>query len=387
VSRPRARVTVIFGTRPEAIKLAPVVLALKRADRVSCRVCNTGQHREMLDGVLGAFGIRPDADLGLMRPKQSLAGLTARLVTSIDGELAEHPPNLVIVQGDTSTTLCGALAAFYRRIPVAHVEAGLRTGSLEAPWPEEANRVLTSRIASIHFAPTRANRTNLLREGIPADRVLVTGNTVIDALLLTLDRLRERRPEGLEWADPWLDGGPPRPLVLITSHRRESFRGGIEAVCQAIAILSARFPDVQFIYSVHRNPNVRQPVRTILGSKRRKNVHLIEPLPYLPFIYLMSQATVILTDSGGIQEEAPSLGKPVLVMREQTERPEAVEAGTAVLVGTRTEDICAEVGSFLGSGENRRNPARQGNPFGDGRAADRIIEGCLAFLGKSEGWT
>ncbi|MFI5181874.1 MAG: non-hydrolyzing UDP-N-acetylglucosamine 2-epimerase [Thermoanaerobaculia bacterium] len=379
------RITVVFGTRPEAIKLAPVVLALRKVQGVCCRICVTGQHREMLDQVLNVFEIRPDADLKIMRQRQALAALTARLVKSIDKELAEHRPDLTIVQGDTSTTLCGALAAFYRRIPVAHVEAGLRTGTLEAPWPEEANRVLTSRIASLHFAPTEANRRNLLREGIPAERVLVTGNTVIDALFMALERMGGKQPAGLEWADPWLDRGRSRPLVLITSHRREGFGEGIRSICKAIAILSAHFPEVEFVFPVHLNPNVRRPVRRILSGRKRTNVHLIEPLPYLPFVYLMSRATVILTDSGGIQEEAPSLGIPVLVLREQTERPEAVEAGTATLVGTGTERLCKEVAPFLMGEKKYPDILRGESPFGDGHAADRIVEGCLAFLGRRDG--
>ncbi len=379
-----ARITVLLGTRPEAIKLAPVVMALRKAPGVRCRVCVTAQHREMLDQVLEEFGIRPEADLGIMRRRQSLAALTAKLVRGIDRELAEHRPDLAIVQGDTSTTLCGALAAFYRRIPVAHVEAGLRTGTLEAPWPEEANRAMTSRIAVLHFAPTEANRRNLLREGVPPERVLVTGNTVIDALFMALERLGESRPECLKWLDAGQDDSRSKPLVLITSHRREGFGEGIRSICEAIAILSDRFPHVRFVYPVHLNPNVRRPVRRMLGAKTRRNVHLIEPLPYLPFVHLMTRATLILTDSGGIQEEAPSLGKPVLVMRERTERPEAVEAGTALLVGTGTERLCHEVASFLTSDERQREGGRLRNPYGDGHAADRIVEACLTFLGKSD---
>ena len=381
----RSRITVVFGTRPEAIKLAPVVLALGREPGMSCRVCVTGQHREMLDQVLKVFGIRPDADLNVMRRNQSLATLTARLVASLEKELRAHRPDLLIVQGDTSTTFCGALAAFYRKIPIAHVEAGLRTGTLDMPWPEEANRVLTSRLASLHFAPTELNRRNLLEEGVREDRILVTGNTVIDALFLALKRLDRARPRGLEWADACLGRGDSRGMVLITSHRRETFGAGFESICKAVAILAARFSAVQFVFPVHLNPNVRTPVKKLLGGERLRNVHLIEPVPYLQFVYLMRMATVILTDSGGIQEEAPSLGKPVLVMRETTERPEAVEAGTATLVGTETGRICDEVSRCLaGEGKGRDIPGRK-NPYGDGRAAARIVGGCRALLEGSGG--
>jgi UDP-N-acetylglucosamine 2-epimerase (non-hydrolysing) len=375
----RPRVTVVFGTRPEAIKLAPVVLALARERGMSSRVCVTGQHRKMLDQVLRVFEIRPDVDLNVMRRNQSLATLTSRLVESLDLEFRAHRPDLVVVQGDTSTTLCGALAAFYRRIPVAHVEAGLRTGTLEAPWPEEANRVLTSRLASLHFAPTERSRRNLLAEGVREDRIRVTGNTVIDALLLAVARLGKGRPRGLEWAGAWLGTADSTKLVLITSHRRETFGEGFESICRAIALLASRFPAVQFVFPVHLNPNVRAEVKRLLGGRRR-NLHLIEPLPYLQFVYMMKRASLILTDSGGIQEEAPSLGKPVLVMREITERPEALEAGTATLVGTETGRLCDEVTRRLASRRRDRGISAGRNPYGDGRAAERIVEGCRAFL-------
>ena len=376
----KSRVTVVFGTRPEAIKLAPVVLALARERGMSCRVCVTGQHRRMLDQVLKVFEIRPNVDLNVMRRKQTLAALTSKLLESLDREFRAHRPDLVVVQGDTSTTLCGALAAFYRRIPVAHVEAGLRTGTLEAPWPEEANRVLTSRLASLHFAPTELNRRNLLSEGIWEDRIRVTGNTVIDALFLAVARLGRGRPRGLEWARDWLGREDSPKLVLITSHRRETFGEGFESICRAIAILAARHPAVQFVFPVHLNPNVRAEVKRLLGGERRRNLHLVEPLPYLQFVYMMKKATLILTDSGGIQEEAPSLGKPVLVMREVTERPEAVEAGTATLVGTETGRLCDEVTRRLASRRRDREISAGRNPYGDGRAAERVVEGCRAFL-------
>jgi UDP-N-acetylglucosamine 2-epimerase (non-hydrolysing) len=381
----KSRVTVVFGTRPEAIKLAPVVLALARDRAMSCRVCVTGQHRTMLDQVLNVFGIRPDADLNVMRRNQSLATLTARLLVSLEREFQAHRPDLVIVQGDTSTAFCAALAAFYGRIPVAHVEAGLRSGTNEAPWPEEANRVLTSRLATLHFAPTERNRQNLLAEGIPEDRILVTGNTVIDALFLALARLGRGRPRGLEWTKAWLGKKGSPDLILVTSHRRETFGERFESICKAIAVLASRFPAVHFVFPVHLNPNVRRQVRKLLGGGRRPNLHLVEPLPYLQFVYLMKIATLILTDSGGIQEEAPSLGTPVLVMREVTERPEAVEAGVATLVGTGTNRLCEEVTRRLASKASDPGISARKNPYGDGRAAERIVEGCRALLEGNRG--
>jgi UDP-N-acetylglucosamine 2-epimerase (non-hydrolysing) len=377
----RHKVAVVFGTRPEAIKLAPVVLALKQHPAFACRVCVTAQHRQMLDQVLDVFGLRPDADLNLMEPNQSLGRLTTRAIEAVDRYLAAEKPQLVLVQGDTTTVFCAALAAFYHHIPVGHVEAGLRTGDLRSPWPEEANRVLTSRLAELHFAPTDASRRNLLAEGVPADRVLVTGNTVVDALFLALDRVRADPPAipGLcgETLGRWED----RPVVLITGHRRENHGAGFESICRAIAELARRFPEAQFVYPVHLNPNVREPVRRILRADRADNVHLIEPLPYLPFVALMDRATVVLTDSGGIQEEAPSLGKPVLVMRDTTERPEAVEAGTVKLVGTSFERIVGETARLLTDRAAYDAMARAHNPYGDGKATGRIVEACLAFLG------
>jgi UDP-N-acetylglucosamine 2-epimerase (non-hydrolysing) len=371
------RIAVIFGTRPEAIKLIPVVLALRRRPDVACRVCITAQHRQMLDQVLHDFDLAADVDLDLMRPNQGLAGLTARAVEAVDGFLARERPALVIVQGDTTTTFCAALAAFYNRVPVAHVEAGLRTGNLDAPWPEEANRLLTTRLTLLHFPPTETSRRNLLAEGVPADRIHVTGNTVIDALLLARDRVRARPPALPGLPADLLEGR--RPLVLITGHRRENFGSGFEAICRAIAELAGRFPDVSFVYPVHLNPNVRAPVQRILGAAGG-NVHLTEPLSYLPFVALMDRATLLLTDSGGIQEEAPSLGKPVLVMRDRTERPEAVEAGTARMVGTDARAIVAETSRLLTDPTAYAAMARAHNPYGDGRAAGRVVDACLRFL-------
>jgi UDP-N-acetylglucosamine 2-epimerase (non-hydrolysing) len=373
------RVSVVFGTRPEAIKLAPVVLALRADPRVACDVCVTAQHRQMLDQVLEAFAIAPDADLDLMVPEQTLAGFTGRAVEAIDRHLTEAKPDLVLVQGDTTTTFCAALASFYRHVPVGHVEAGLRTGNLESPWPEEVNRILTTRLARLHFAPTAGNRDNLLREGVPHDRIVVTGNTVIDALFLALEIVKRAKP-----AIPGLpDGlaGGAQPLVLVTGHRRENFGPGFESICEAIAELAARFPETQFVYPVHLNPNVRRPVDAILRSAATANVHLIEPLGYLPFVAMMSRATVILSDSGGVQEEAPSLGKPVLVMRDTTERPEAVTAGTVKLVGTDRRAIVEETSRLLTDRAAYDAMARAMNPYGDGKATGRIVAACAEFLG------
>lgn len=373
------KVSVIFGTRPEAIKLAPVVLALRADPRFACDVCVTAQHRQMLDQVLEAFAIEPDADLDLMVPEQTLAGLTARAVEAIDRHLGEAKPDLVLVQGDTTTTFCAALASFYRHLPVGHVEAGLRTGNLESPWPEEANRVLTTRLARLHFAPTAGNRDNLLREGIPDDRIVVTGNTVIDALFLALEIVERARPAIPGLPDGVVNGA--QPLVLITGHRRENFGPGFEAICLAIAELAGRFPAAAFVYPVHLNPNVRRPVDAILRSAPTANIHLIEPLGYLPFVAMMSRATVILSDSGGVQEEAPSLGKPVLVMRDTTERPEAVAAGTVRLVGTDRRAIVEETSRLLTDRAAYDAMARAMNPYGDGQATGRIVAACADFLG------
>ena len=372
------KITVIFGTRPEAIKLAPVVLALKADPRFECDVCVTAQHRQMLDQVLVAFGISPDTDLDLMVPDQTLAGLTARAVEAVDRHLAQAKPGLVLVQGDTTTTFCSALAAFYHHIPVGHVEAGLRTGNLESPWPEEANRILTTRITRLHFAPTESNRANLLREGVPDDRIVVTGNTVIDALFLALDIVRRNPPEVPGLPKALVLGSSP--LVLITGHRRENFGAGFDSICKAIAELAARFPDTAFVYPVHLNPNVRRPVDEILRSAGTDNVYLIEPLPYLPFVAMMNRSTVILSDSGGVQEEAPSLGKPVLVMRDTTERPEAVTAGTVKLIGTDQRAIVEETSTLLTDKAAYDAMARAMNPYGDGKATGRILAACAEFL-------
>ena len=364
------KVVLIFGTRPEAIKLCPVVLALRKSRLFDCRVCVTGQHKEMLRQVLDVFGVEPDEDLALMRPNQTLAELTARAVTSLNSYLEREKPDIVMVQGDTTTVLCGALAAFYHKIPVAHVEAGLRTGNLYSPWPEEANRLLTTRLAKWHFCPTENNRDNLLREGIPADDIHVVGNTVIDALMMARDKIT-RSPAPVVSAYEKPEG---RRCVLITGHRRENFGEGFENICHAIRRLAQEFPEVDFVYPVHLNPNVREPVNRILGDCAAGNVRLVEPQSYLPFVKLMMDADFILTDSGGVQEEAPSLGKPVLVMRETTERPEAVTAGTVKIVGLSAEAIYENAKMLLVDGAAYRAMATAVNPYGDGKSVARIVE-------------
>ena len=360
------KVLTVFGTRPEAIKLAPVVKALAATRDFDHRVCVTAQHREMLDPVLELFGIVPDDDLNLIRARQSLAGITTAVLTGVAKAIDEFHPDYVIVQGDTTTTFATALTAYYAKVAVAHVEAGLRTGDMYAPWPKEGNRKLTSALTRLHFPPTAVSRDNLLREGIAPEAIEVTGNTVIDALL---DVVREVRtgPQSQAIADrfaPMID--PDRKLILVTGHRRESFGPGMENICQALAIL-ARRDDVQIVYPVHLNPNVQEPVGRILGDVEQ--VHLLPPQDYLPFVYLMDRSYLILTDSCGIQEEAPSLRKPVLVMRDKTERPEAVQAGTSRLVGADCDRIVASAAELLDSKLEYEKMARAHNPFGDGRAA------------------
>ena len=363
------KISLVFGTRPEAIKLCPLVLELKKHPEFQPHVCVTGQHRRMLDQVLEVFEVVPDVDLNLMRPDQTLAGLTSKAITSIDNYLADYKPDIVIVQGDTTTSFCAALAAFYRRVPVGHVEAGLRTWNKFSPFPEEINRVMTSRLADLHFAPTAWARDNLLKEGVSDNRVFVTGNTVIDALHIAVEKVRKDPPE-IPGLPRHLLNGYARPMVLITGHRRENFGEGFENICRAISQLSKRFTDAAFVYPVHLNPNVRTPVFDLLSG--RDNVHLIEPLSYLPFVALMNRSTLVLTDSGGVQEEAPGLGKPVLVMRDTTERPEAVDAGTVKLIGTDRQMIINSVATLLSNREVYDAMARAVNPYGDGKACQRI---------------
>jgi len=372
----RIQVLFVFGTRPEAVKLCPLILRMRERREFRVRVCVTAQHREMLDAMLERFGVQPDEDLDVMAPDQPLNQLAARILERLDAVLARERPDLVLVQGDTTTTFAGALAAFNRRIPAGHVEAGLRTGDMSQPFPEEANRVLASRLAALHFAPTARAADNLRREGVPEESIFVTGNTGIDALLYTRERL-----ERGEW--PGFDGAPPAPgrkLILMTAHRRESFGEGFLRICEGVRRIAAR-GDTEIIYPVHPNPNVRGVVERELGGVA--NVRLIEPLDYVPFVDLMRRADLLLTDSGGVQEEGPSFGKPVLVMREKTERQEAVEAGAAILVGTDPDRIAAEAGRLLDSAAAREAFTRVRNPFGDGRASLRIIEAILSFFGTS----
>lgn len=362
---------VVFGTRPEAIKMAPVVEALKQRPNLETIVAVTAQHRQMLDQVMGLFEIRADVDLDVMEPGQTLAGLFSKILTGMTKVIDQHRPDLVLVHGDTSTTLASALAAFYNKVAVGHVEAGLRTGDLYAPWPEEANRRLTGPLASLHFAPTSRSRDNLLREGTPQEQVHVTGNTVIDALLHVANKLESDASLSSAMAErfPFLD--PNKRLILVTGHRRENFGGGFESICRALRTLASR-GDTQIVYPVHLNPNVREPVNRILSDT--PGITLIEPQDYLPFVYLMTKAHLIITDSGGVQEEAPSLGKPVLVMRETTERPEAIDAGTVRLVGTSMDRILSESESLLDDHNKYEMMARAHNPYGDGQAASRIAQ-------------
>ena len=368
----KKKIVVIFGTRPEAIKLCPVVRALKANSAFDCKVCVTGQHREMLQQVLDVFGVVPDKDLALMRSNQTLGGLTSRAIAAIDEYLDEEKPDIVMVQGDTTTVLAGALAAFYHHIPVAHVEAGLRTWNMESPWPEEANRVLTTRLARWHFCPTENNKANLLKEGALEKDIYVTGNTVIDALLMAKEKVKMNPPVIDDLPNDLM--GSDERMVLITGHRRENFGEGFENICTAIKNLAERFSETHFVYPVHLNPNVREPVERILGAYRGKNVHLIAPQSYLPFVALMNRSYLILTDSGGVQEEAPSLGKPVLVMRDTTERPEAVTAGTVKIIGTMRWAIEKETTKLLDDGAEYKKMAAAVNPYGDGRAVGRIVE-------------
>ena len=365
------KVMMVFGTRPEAIKMAPLVTELKRRGELETIVVVTAQHRQMLDQVLDLFGIVPDEDLDLMSAGQTLPELTSRILQGVDEVIARHRPDRVLVHGDTTTTFATSLAAFYQRVPVGHVEAGLRTGNLYAPWPEEANRRLTGVLSDLHFAPTEQAAANLRAEQVAADSIHVTGNTVIDALLATAKRIDTDASLEASLASrfPFLDAS--KRLVLVTGHRRENFGEGFEQICLGLAQLAER-QDVQVVYPVHLNPMVQEPVNRLLGHL--PGVHLIPPQDYLPFIYLMRQAYLIITDSGGIQEEAPSLGKPVLVMRDTTERPEAVAAGTVRLVGTDATRIVAEASRLLDSNADYQRMAQANNPFGDGQASRRIAD-------------
>lgn len=365
------KVLTVFGTRPEAIKMAPLVDALAKDAFFDAKVCVTAQHREMLDQVLNLFSIEPDYDLNIMKPGQGLTEITCRILEGLKPILESFKPDVVLVHGDTTTTVATSLAAFYQRIPVGHVEAGLRTGDLYSPWPEEANRTITGHLAMYHFAPTENSRQNLIRENISDNKIFVTGNTVIDALISVRDRVLadDSLRKSLAECHPFLDGS--KKLILVTGHRRESFGDGFERICHALAEIAKENSDVQIVYPVHLNPNVSEPVTRILGGV--KNVVLIDPQEYLPFVYLMNQAYLILTDSGGIQEEAPSLGKPVLVMRDTTERPEAVDAGTVRLVGTNTQEIVRQVTRLLKDENEYQVMSRAHNPYGNGKACEHIL--------------
>lgn len=371
------KVLSVFGTRPEAIKMAPLALALQADSRFESRICVTGQHREMLDQVLSLFELSPDFDLGVMRPGQDLTDVTIAVLAGLKSVFLNYKPDVVLVHGDTSTTLAASLAAYYQKIPVAHVEAGLRTGNIYLPWPEEGNRKLVATLASIHFAPTDAARQNLLSEGVSCANIVVTGNTVIDGLLKVVATLSDDSSlkQLLNKQFSFLD--PQRRMILVTGHRRESFGRGFENICQALYDVADIFPDVDIVYPVHLNPNVREPVNRLLAGI--DNIHLIEPLDYLPFVYLMNRSYLILTDSGGIQEEAPSLGKPVLVMRDVTERPEAVAAGTVRLVGADTSAIVSNLRTLLTDQAAYQSMAYAHNPYGDGEACARIIDSLSAM--------
>ncbi|HAS6078379.1 UDP-N-acetylglucosamine 2-epimerase (non-hydrolyzing) [Vibrio vulnificus] len=368
----KKKVLTVFGTRPEAIKMAPLVHALAADERFEAKCCVTAQHREMLDQVLELFEITPDYDLNLMKAGQSLNDVTARILLELKPVLQEFKPDVVLVHGDTATTFAASLAAYYEQIEVGHVEAGLRTGNIYSPWPEEANRKLTGALTKYHFAPTETSQQNLLQENYSEENIFVTGNTVIDALLMVKEKIEQDADLKATLAAqfPYLDEN--KKLILVTGHRRESFGGGFERICEALAQTAKQHPEVQILYPMHLNPNVREPVNRILSSV--ENVLLIEPQQYLPFIYLMDRAHIILTDSGGIQEEAPSLGKPVLVMRDTTERPEAVVAGTVKLVGTDVEKIISNLNTLLSDSEAYQAMSFAHNPYGDGKACQRILD-------------
>ena len=369
------KVLTVFGTRPEAIKMAPLVHKLAAEMRIESKVCVTAQHREMLDQVLQLFDIKPDYDLNIMKPGQDLFDVTENILSGLKKVLDEFKPDIVLVHGDTTTTFSASLAAFYKQIDIGHIEAGLRTGNLYSPWPEEANRKLTGVLTRFHFAPTSLSKLNLLKEHVPQNRIFVTGNTVIDALLWVKQKLDSdvELQQSLAAKFPFLDAN--KKMVLVTGHRRESFGGGFERICEALANIAKARPDVQIVYPMHMNPNVREPVNRLLSHF--DNVYLIEPQDYLPFVYLMDRCYLIITDSGGVQEEAPSLGKPVLVMRDTTERPEAIEAGTVKLVGTHVQRITIETLLLLSETDRYQAMAKAHNPYGDGLACSRIVEELL----------
>lgn len=377
------KILLVFGTRPEAIKMAPLVKEFKRHDdKFKTIVCVTGQHREMLDQVLHIFDIQPDYDLNIMKQGQDLYDVTARVLTGMRDVLSEAQPDVVLVHGDTTTSTAAALAAFYQQIPVGHVEAGLRTHNIYSPWPEEMNRQITGRIATYHFSPTPLSKQNLLAEGVKEEQIAVTGNTVIDALYMVVDKIKQDKALDAELEATLRHAGydvnrltSGKKLVLITGHRRENFGSGFISMCKAIQTLTQKYPNVDFVYPMHLNPNVRKPIHEVFGENLSNlgNMFFIEPLEYLSFVYLMEKSTIVLTDSGGIQEEAPGLGKPVLVMRDTTERPEALEAGTVKLVGTNYDKIVNEVSALLENEVYYSEMSQAVNPYGDGKACGRIV--------------
>ena len=381
------KVLLVFGTRPEAIKMAPLVMELqKQKERIETVVCVTGQHREMLDQVLEIFDIKPDYDLNIMKQGQDLYDVTARVLTGMREVLKEVKPDVVLVHGDTTTSTAAALAAFYQQIPVGHVEAGLRTHNIYSPWPEEMNRLLTGRLATYHFSPTPLSRNNLIKESVDDRNIIITGNTVIDALYWVVDKIKNNKELDNELEDILSKAGYDvnrlnngKKLVLITGHRRENFGDGFINMCTAIKDLMVKYPDVDFVYPMHLNPNVRKPIHEVFGENLSglKNMFFIEPLEYLSFVYLMEKSSIVLTDSGGIQEEAPGLGKPVLVMRNTTERPEALNAGTVKLVGTDYNKIVNEVSSLIDDKAAYEKISKAVNPYGDGLACGRIVNALL----------
>lgn len=378
------KIMLVFGTRPEAIKMAPLVKEFQKyADKFETIVCVTGQHREMLDQVLHIFEIHPDYDLNIMKQGQDLYDVTSRVLLGMRDVLKEVHPDVVLVHGDTTTSTAAALAAFYQQVPVGHVEAGLRTHNIYSPWPEEMNRQITGRIATYHFAPTPLSKQNLLKENVKEEQITVTGNTVIDALYMVVDKIKQDKALDAELETVLKQAGYDvnrlaggKKLVLITGHRRENFGDGFISMCRAIQTLTQKYPDVDFVYPMHLNPNVRKPIHEVFGEDLSNlgNMFFIEPLEYLSFVYLMEKSTIVLTDSGGIQEEAPGLGKPVLVMRDTTERPEALEAGTVKLVGTSYDKIVGEVSALLENEVYYNEMSQAVNPYGDGKACGRIVE-------------
>ena len=372
MSTRKLKVLVVFGTRPEAIKMAPLVKQLQSHSSIITKVCVTAQHRQMLDQVLDLFNITPDYDLNIMKPGQTLADVTTNILNGLSPILINDRPDIVLVHGDTATTFATSLAAYYQKIKVGHVEAGLRTGDIYSPWPEEANRRLTGVLSTYHFAPTQTSLNNLVKENVDTSCICVTGNTVIDALLSVVNKLQQPNNLPTQISKEFSFVSEDRKIILVTGHRRENFGSGFENICQALKQIANQFPDVDIVYPVHLNPNVQEPVKRILSSVN--NIHLIQPLDYLPFVYLMNKSHIILTDSGGIQEEAPSLGKPVLVMRDTTERPEAVEAGTVKLVGTHTSTIVSNIASLLTDPHEYEQMSIAHNPYGDGQASQRIID-------------